>query len=100
MSNWIECYDPSSNSWHRVGRILELLENHVRKGFSMASIGDSIYIIGGRLCHKAPGHDSDKIVEVDLEVLSSVKRYDVRNGLWSKYVPLGTPRFDFACTFA
>ena len=98
MFNWIEYYDPSNNSWHRVSRIPELLENHVRKGFSMASIGDSIYIIGGRLCHKAPGHDTYAIVEDDLEVLSSVIRYDVRNGLWSKCAPLGIPRFDFACT--
>ncbi|EOX99358.1 Galactose oxidase/kelch repeat superfamily protein, putative [Theobroma cacao] len=98
MSNWIECYDPSNNSWHRVDRIPELRENHVRKGFSMASIGDSIYIIGGRLCRKAPGPDSDEIVEGDREVLSSVIRYDIRNGAWSKCEPLGTPRFDFACT--
>ncbi|XVE49874.1 hypothetical protein DITRI_Ditri01bG0117400 [Diplodiscus trichospermus] len=98
MSNWIECYDPSNNSWHRVGRIPELLDNHVRKGFCMASIGDSIYIIGGRLCHKARGHDPCEIVENDLEVLSSVIRYDIRNGVWSKCAPLGIPRFDFACT--
>ncbi|TYG80553.1 hypothetical protein E1A91_D02G214900v1 [Gossypium mustelinum] len=99
MSNWIECYDPNTNSWHRVCRIPELLQNHVRKDFAMVSIGDSIYIIGGRLCHKAPSHhDPYEIVQDDLEVLSSVIRYDVCSGVWSKCAPLAIPRFDFACT--
>ncbi|KAK9285809.1 hypothetical protein L1049_025010 [Liquidambar formosana] len=106
MSNWIECYNPSINSWHRVTSIPGLIENHVLKGFSMVSIGNSIYIIGGRLCHKVVGHDLDDVVEVDpedvveidLEVLSSVLRYDVHADVWSKCAPLGTPRFDFACT--
>ncbi|GMJ13043.1 hypothetical protein HRI_004973500 [Hibiscus trionum] len=98
MSNWIECYDPTTNSWHRVDRVPELLENHVRKDFSMVSIGHFIYIIGGRLCRKAISDVPYEIVEVGLEILSSVIRYDVRNGVWSKCAPLGTPRFDFACT--
>lgn len=98
MSNWIECYDPSSNSWHQVGRIPELLDNHVRKGSSMVSIGDSIYIIGGRLCRKTPSRNPYKIAEDDREVLSSVLRYNVRSGDWSKCASLGNPRFDFACT--
>lgn len=98
MSNWIECYDPSNNSWHRVCPIPGLIENHVRKGFAMVSIGDSIYVIGGRLCHKEVCHELDEIVEVDLEVLSSVLRYNVGTNLWSKCAPLGLPRFDFACT--
>ncbi|KAK8627209.1 hypothetical protein V6N13_134828 [Hibiscus sabdariffa] len=97
MSNWIECYDPATNSWHRVDRVPELLENHVRKDFSMVSIGDFVYIIGGRLCHKVLGDGPYEIVEVGLEILSSVIRYDVRNGVWSKCAPLGVPRFDFAC---
>ncbi|OMO57384.1 Kelch repeat type 1 [Corchorus olitorius] len=98
MSNWIECYDPSTNSWHRLGRIPGLRENHVRKGFSMAAIGDSIYIIGGRLCRKEIGHEPDEIVEVELKVLPCVLRFNITTGAWSKCAPLGTPRFDFACT--
>lgn len=95
MSIWIECYSPSINAWHRITRIPGLIENHVLKGFSMASIGDSIYIIGGRLCHKLPGHVHD---ELDLEVRSSVLRYNVRDNEWHKCASLSTPRFDFACT--
>ena len=47
MMNWIECYDPSTNSSHRVTTIPGI-ENHVLKGFSMVAVGDSIYVIGGR----------------------------------------------------
>ncbi|KAJ9686634.1 hypothetical protein PVL29_015486 [Vitis rotundifolia] len=98
MSNWIECYNPSNNAWHRVTFIPLRLENHIMKDFSMASIGASIYIIGGRLCHKVAGHEPDDIVEGDREVLSSVLRYDVKTNAWSECASLCTPRFDFACT--
>ena len=47
----------------------------------MALIGDLMQITEGMLCHKAPGHGSEEIVGVDLKILSSVKRYDVHNGL-------------------
>lgn len=98
MSNWIECYNPSNNAWHRVSTIPGLIDRHVLKGFSMASIGDSIYIIGGRLCLKVRDRDQDDIVEADIEVRSSVLRYDIRSNEWSRCAPLGMPRFDFACT--
>ncbi|PIA40786.1 hypothetical protein AQUCO_02400093v1 [Aquilegia coerulea] len=102
MSNWLASYRPSTNSWRRIGPIPELRENHVLKGFSMVSILDSIYIIGGRLCLKEGGHgyggDTDDIVEVDIEVLPMVTRYNVRTNEWSRCAPLGTPRVDFACT--
>ncbi|GFS41095.1 hypothetical protein Acr_00g0072260 [Actinidia rufa] len=96
MLNWIECYDPSTNSWHRVTTIPGI-ENHVLKGFSMVAVGDSIYVIGGSLCHKVVGNDSYNVDEVELEVLSSVLRYDVRTDIWSKCAPLSTPRYNFAC---
>ncbi|KDP24172.1 hypothetical protein JCGZ_25829 [Jatropha curcas] len=95
ISNWIECYNPSINAWHHVTRIPGLIENHALKDFSMVSIGNSIYIIGGRLCNKLPGHVQD---EVDLEVRSSVLRYSIRDKEWYKCASLKTPRFDFACT--
>ncbi|CAK9151361.1 unnamed protein product [Ilex paraguariensis] len=98
ISNWIECYNPSNNSWDIVTMIPGLIENHILKGFAMVSIGDSIYVIGGRLCHKVVGRDPGDIVEVDLEVLPSVLRYNVRTDSWSKCAPLAIPRFDFACT--
>ncbi|XP_062151869.1 F-box/kelch-repeat protein At1g16250-like [Alnus glutinosa] len=101
MSNWIECYNPSNNAWHHVSRVPGLIENHILKGFSMAVMGGSIFVIGGRLCHKMEVGDNDNpndIVEVDLEVLSSVLRYDIGDDAWFKCAPLGTPRFDFACT--
>ncbi|KAF9661784.1 hypothetical protein SADUNF_Sadunf19G0104700 [Salix dunnii] len=99
MSNWIECYNPSSNAWTKVNTIPGIPENHVLKGFSMASIGDSIYIIGGRLCRKTLEQDQDDFfTEECIEVVSSVLRYDVRSNAWSKCAPLCEPRFDFACT--
>lgn len=67
----------------------------------MAAMGGSIFVIGGRLCHKMAAGNNDSpndIVEVDLEVLSSVLRYDIGDDAWFKCAPLGTPRFDFACT--
>lgn len=66
----------------------------------MVAVGGSIFIIGGRLCNKmtAAAAGDDDVVEVDLEVLSSVLRYDFRVGAWFKCAPLTTPRFDFACT--
>ncbi|KAF5948373.1 hypothetical protein HYC85_014330 [Camellia sinensis] len=97
LCNRIDSYDPSSNSWNRVSTIPGI-ENHVLKGFSMVSIGDSIYVIGGLLRHKMVGRDLDEIIEVDLEVLPSVLRYNVRANVWFKCAPLGTARFDFACT--
>ncbi|KAJ7981418.1 F-box/kelch-repeat protein [Quillaja saponaria] len=98
-SNWIECYNPSNNAWHRVSMITGLTQNQVLKGFSMVAIDGSIFVIGGRLCHKVVGHDSaDDIVEVGIDVLSNVLRYDVHSDVWSKCAPLSTPRFDFAYT--
>ncbi|KAL3509438.1 hypothetical protein ACH5RR_028839 [Cinchona calisaya] len=100
ISNWIDCYDPSNNIWHRVTSIPGLMENQVLKGFSMVSIGDFLYIIGGRLCLKEPNtHDpTDIFNEIDLEVLPSVLKYDIRRDIWSKCPPMNAPRFDFACT--
>ncbi|XP_031267818.1 kelch-like protein 8 [Pistacia vera] len=98
ISNWIECYDPSNNAWHRVTTIPGLIENQVLKSFSMVSIGHFIYIIGGRLCQKFPGHEPDEIFEVNVEVLQRVLRYDLVMDVWSKCAPLRVPRFDFACT--
>ncbi|XP_059663873.1 uncharacterized protein LOC132309598 [Cornus florida] len=97
-SNWIDCYTPSNNSWHRVTMIPGLFDDHVLKDFAMVTLGDDIYVIGGRLCHKVIGRDPEEIVEVDLEVLPSVLCYNVRADVWSKCAPLGVARFDFACT--
>ncbi|KAM7495133.1 hypothetical protein LguiB_029742 [Lonicera macranthoides] len=89
-SNWIECYNPSTNFWHRVSPIPipGLFENHILKGFSMVSVGDSIYVIGGRLCHKVAGNDLEETIEFNLNVLSSVRRYNCRTSAWSKCAPL------------
>ncbi|KAJ8748293.1 hypothetical protein K2173_001712 [Erythroxylum novogranatense] len=99
LPTWIECYNPSNNTWNRVSTIPELSDSHRRKGFSMASIGESVYIIGGRLCRKTPGYEhQDHISEVDNDVLSSVLRYNIRTNTWFKCSSLGTPRYDFACS--
>lgn len=97
MENWIESYDLSSNSWHRITRIPGV-ENHVIKDFSLVSINDSIYVIGGRLCSKIMGdYQNDQFDEIELEVMSSVLRYNIITGSWSKCAPLITARYDFAC---
>ncbi|KAF9590478.1 hypothetical protein IFM89_035355 [Coptis chinensis] len=102
MSNWVECYDPVTKTWRRIGSIPGLMENYVLKGNAMVSIRDSIYIIGGRLCYKeaGPGYsgDPEQITERDIEVRSMVLRYNVRTQEWSRCAPLRVPRFDFACT--
>ncbi|XP_062017127.1 uncharacterized protein LOC133733524 [Rosa rugosa] len=101
ISNWIEIYDPSTNSWTHVTSIPGLVENHILKGFSMVSMGDSLYIIGGRLCHKELSHTSDEcssLVDMEVQVSSSVLRYDVATDQWSTCAPLGVARCDFACT--
>ncbi|KAM1004949.1 hypothetical protein ACFX13_005123 [Malus domestica] len=101
ISNWIECYDPSTNMWTHASSIPGLTENHVLKGFAMVSLRDSVYIIGGRVCNKERAHTSDEcseLVDMDIEVSSSVLRYNVGSNQWSTCAPLGIPRCDFACT--
>ncbi|KAF3443865.1 hypothetical protein FNV43_RR13555 [Rhamnella rubrinervis] len=97
VSNWIDSYDPSNNAWCRhLTSIPELPQNHVLKSFSMVTIADNIYVIGGRLCHKMVS--GDNTVEVEVETRLSVLCYNVRNDVWSKCSPMRAPRFDFACT--
>ncbi|RVX08390.1 F-box/kelch-repeat protein [Vitis vinifera] len=97
VSNWIECYNPCDNTWTYVNPVPGLADNQVLKGFAMVSLGDSIFIIGGRLCRKDRAR-GEEFIEVDVEVLSTVLRYNVTTTQWSKCTPLGTPRYDFACT--
>lgn len=114
VCNWIECYNPSENSWHRVTSVPGLKENQVLKGFSMVSLGNMIYLIGGRLYHKDiinssssgshyDGHDEDDfpdfdVHDIELDVTPTVLRYDVVGDSWSKCAPMKTARCDFACT--
>ncbi|XP_050228504.1 F-box/kelch-repeat protein At1g67480-like [Mercurialis annua] len=95
MSNWIECYDPSNNSWSHLSQIPGLAENHVLKDFVMVSLGNSIYIIGGRLCYKkiSQSHESSEI-----EVRSNVIRYNALLNEWFDCASISVPRYDFACT--
>ncbi|KAG7011961.1 F-box/kelch-repeat protein, partial [Cucurbita argyrosperma subsp. argyrosperma] len=95
FSNWIDCYNPQDNSWNRVTTIPGLLENHALKGFSMVSIGEFIYVIGGRLCENIAPVDNQ--IRSELEVRRQVWRYNVRENKWYKCAPLIVPRFDFAC---
>ncbi|KAG7022906.1 F-box/kelch-repeat protein, partial [Cucurbita argyrosperma subsp. argyrosperma] len=96
ISNWIDCYDPQENSWNRVTTIPGLLKNYALKGFSMVSIGDCIYVIGGRLCEKMTSADNRK-TRSELEVRRQVLRYNVSENMWYDCAPLIIPRFDFAC---
>lgn len=99
-SNWIERYDPATNSWSYVSLIPHVVEGHVLKGFAMVSVGETVYVIGGRLCHKEMTHVSDVLadwVDVEVEILSTVMKYNARTEQWSACASLGTPRSDFAC---
>nr|GMD05248.1 kelch-like protein 8 [Ipomoea batatas] len=101
VSNWIACYNPSENTLSFVSRIPDLIENHVLKDFAMVSIGDSIYIIGGRLCSKDRAENvdgSEEFYDVDVKILPSVYNYNTISRQWSKCAPLNVPRYNFACT--
>ncbi|KAL3519679.1 hypothetical protein ACH5RR_017828 [Cinchona calisaya] len=104
VSNWLQCYDTCNNTWDYISPIPGLIENHVLKGFAMTSIGDSIYIIGGRLSRKGRVQSSydDQFDEIDhqetgVEVVSNVLCYNIHTKEWSKCAPLSVPRYDFAC---
>lgn len=98
MSNFIDCYNLSNNSWHHVTFVPGFDENQVLKDFAMVSLGDSIYIIGGRLCLKVLDRETDNVEEMDQRVLPCVRRYNVRMNKWEVCAPLSIPRINFACT--
>lgn len=99
VSNWIESYNPCDNTWTYVTSVPGLAHNQVLKGFAMVPLADSILIIGGRLCLKQPAPDKGEFTaEVDVEVLTTVQRYNLTTSEWSNCAPLSTPRHDFACT--
>ncbi|KAL5972555.1 hypothetical protein ACLOJK_039359 [Asimina triloba] len=98
-SNWIESYNPSDNTWHHVGPIPGLVDGHALKGFAMVAIHHEVYVIGGRLCRRKEGSgDGAAAAEEDVAVVPTVLRCDAQSGEWSECAPLGTPRFDFACS--
>ncbi|XP_015576172.1 influenza virus NS1A-binding protein homolog A [Ricinus communis] len=99
ISNWIECYDPSNNTWSHLSLIPGLIDNHVLKDFVMVSLGNSIYIIGGRLCHRErSSSEYDEISDSEIEVRSKVLRYNIILNEWFECASLKIPRYDFACT--
>jgi hypothetical protein len=69
----------------------------------MVSLGDYVFIIGGKQCYKqrAPELlDPDEYVDKDVKIQPSVWRYNVRSNQWFTCAPLCTPRCDFAFPFA
>ena len=101
LPNSIEVYYPHINTWNHVGPIPGLIDGQVLKGFAMVSLGDSIYIIGGQICHKERVHVSDisaELVDVGIQVAPSVLRYNLKTNQWFQCAPLGVARYDFACT--
>ncbi|XP_062095246.1 uncharacterized protein LOC133801115 [Humulus lupulus] len=98
----IYCYDIANNSWSFVTLIPCLIENHGLKDFAMVSLGDSIYVIGGKIFHQKKAstseNESNSHGEEDDNVSSSVLRYNVCANQWSKCASLATPRYDFAYT--
>lgn len=93
FSNWIVRFDPSENEFTYVSSIPHLPHNHVLKDFAMTSIGDSIYMIGGRICRKDTGH-----LDLGVEVRPTVLRYTISTNRWTVCAPLSRPRYNFACT--
>ncbi|KAF7840245.1 influenza virus NS1A-binding protein-like protein A-like [Senna tora] len=101
VPNWIELYNPSINTWTYVCSIPGLIDDQILKGFCMVSLRDSIYIIGGQICRKERVHVSDEsadLVDIGIQVVSTVLRYNLRTNEWFTCAPLGVARYDFACT--
>jgi hypothetical protein len=73
-SNSLECYEPGDNTWRRVGVYVIALGEYTLKGFAVIALGESVYVIGGRLCRRERGRRAPTGV-----------------------APLLVPRFDFAC---
>ncbi|CAM8931460.1 unnamed protein product [Rhodiola kirilowii] len=99
VPNWIDGYHPATNSWHKITFIPGLHEKRVLKGFAMAPISNSIYIIGGKIFQKVAIGDgsTNDVVEEDLDIVRNVWRYNMDDATWEECVPLTVPRFDFAC---
>ncbi|CAI9783837.1 unnamed protein product [Fraxinus pennsylvanica] len=103
FTSWLSCFDTSNDTWSRVSSIPGLTKNHVLKDFAMTSIGDSIFIIGGRLCRKERNilcndNGLDEFSEIDVQVVSKVLRFNIKSGQWSYCAPLNLPKYNFACT--
>ncbi|KAK7246564.1 hypothetical protein RIF29_41433 [Crotalaria pallida] len=101
LPNSIELYYPSLNTWSYVGSIPGLVDGHVLKGFALVSLGDSIYLIGGIVCRKERVHVNDEyaeFVDVGIQVVPTVVRYNLRTNQWFHCANLGVARYDFACT--
>ncbi|CAN6279678.1 unnamed protein product [Urochloa humidicola] len=100
-SNSLECYEPGANTWRRVGELPGIPEGHILKGFAVAALGESVYVIGGRLCKReraaAAAAGGGMFHDTDVSVRADVLRYDARRGEWHHCAPLLLPRFDFAC---
>ncbi|XP_057739599.1 uncharacterized protein LOC130956571 isoform X1 [Arachis stenosperma] len=101
LPNSIELYYPHTNTWSHVGPIPGLMDGQVLKGFSMVSLGDSIYIIGGQICHKERVHVTDEsadLLDVGIQVVPTVYRYNLKTNQFFPCAPLHVARYDFACT--
>ncbi|KAK2447208.1 hypothetical protein P8452_11554 [Trifolium repens] len=101
LPNSIYLYYPSNNTWTYVGIIPGLIDDQVLKGFSMVSLGDFIYIIGGQVCYKEKVHvndDSAEFLDEGIKVVPNVLRYNIRTNQWFTCAPLSVARYDFACT--
>ncbi|MQL80095.1 hypothetical protein Taro_012573 [Colocasia esculenta] len=96
VSNWLESYNPTDNSWRPAGTVPGLPQDHVLKDFAMITLGGSIFIIGGRLCRKVYSTLHCSVVDMDVAVVPTVIRHDVSTGQWCACSPLATPRFNFA----
>ncbi|KAK6142329.1 hypothetical protein DH2020_022677 [Rehmannia glutinosa] len=98
-STFIDCYNPSTNSWDRATSIPGFGENLVLRNFAMVSLGHHIYVIGGRLCRKVSEHNGAGLSsQGNPRVVACVRRYNVRTNSWETCAPMGQPRFNFACT--
>ncbi|KAJ1281514.1 hypothetical protein BS78_04G311800 [Paspalum vaginatum] len=96
-SNSLECYEPGANTWRRVGALPDVPDGHILKGFAVVALGESVYVVGGRLCRRERGAAAGEYDDIDVSVRADVLRYDARRGEWHHCAPLLVPRFDFAC---
>ncbi|CAN0912878.1 F-box/kelch-repeat protein At1g16250 [Linum grandiflorum] len=66
----------------------------------MVNLRDSVYVISGRVVRRERSwttHGEEEYEEVEIEVRSTVLRYNVQGDKWVQCGPLTQPRYSFPC---
>src|SRR2546428_1775930 len=82
VRNDLWSYDPASDTWSILAHM-----NVARAGLAIATVGNSIYAIGGRTSPGGPCTGG---------AMSSVERYDIDQNVWTQVSPMPFPLSDRA----